>query len=158
MRICLSHSSLKFTVMIHDRELRSLLHKFGLKVTAARLRVLGVLVHSPVALSHRDILEKMGEQTTDKVTLYRTLHSFADCGLIHKVATKERSWRYALHNGDPDTIPHDGDHAHFICDICERIYCMPAVIPDQKQQVELKRGFSLRSEEYRLHGTCPQCH
>ncbi|MBP3193149.1 Fur family transcriptional regulator [Natronogracilivirga saccharolytica] len=136
---------------------REVLQKHGLKATATRIRVLEVLMNSDIALSHNDITERLDDASPDKVTLYRTLNAFVSCGLAHKVATEDRNWLYALQMHDGGTSMQPDDHAHFICDECERIYCLPMDAEYLKPAVPSDRGFIIKSQEFRLHGTCPEC-
>ncbi len=142
--------------MISDSQRKHILHRFRLKVTSARLFVLDILIRSDVALSHNDILSQARDPQLDKVTLYRTLDAFVKSGLAHKVATEDRNWLYALHHNDQKESFED-DHAHFVCDECERIYCVPVVPAGKLQISNSDQSFTVRSHEYRLHGTCPQC-
>ncbi len=143
--------------MLSQKRHKNILHQYGLKVTSARLRVLDTLMRSNIALSHADILSKIRDIQLDKVTLYRTLDAFVKSGLAHKVATEDRNWLYALDLSEHGDTVHR-NHTHFICDYCDRVYCLPVSpqvgIPDSSS-VE---GFEVRSHEFRLHGTCPQCH
>ncbi len=136
---------------------KKILQQHGLKVTSARLQVLDTLLCSEVALSHADILSRIPQARLDKVTLYRTLYAFVESGLAHKVATEDRNWLYALQMTErADTVI--GDHAHFICDHCERIYCLPVASGCDMPNPRAEDGFVFRSHEFRFHGTCPQCH
>jgi Fur family transcriptional regulator, ferric uptake regulator len=143
--------------MASESHRKNILHHFRLKVTSARLRVLDVFIRSEAALSHGDILARIHDAHLDKVTLYRTLDAFVKCGLVHKVATEDRKWLYALHHNGNEASVND-EHAHFICDECERVYCVPVVAAGGMKLQEGDQGFVVRSREYRLHGTCPQCH
>lgn len=138
--------------------LKDILKKYDLKVTPVRLSVLDVLVNSDVALSHADITEHLGDSSIDKVTLYRTLNSFHEKGLIHKVATEDRNWLYAIMLEDTVDPVSDHDHAHFICDICEKIFCFPVSEQTQSGILGIKEGFQVKQQEIRLHGLCPSCH
>ncbi len=140
-----------------SHHLKELLRNFGLKVTEARLQVLQVLINSDEALSHSDIQERMDDAQLDKVTLYRTLSAFEEKGLAHKVATEDLNWRYAVHlehseNGEPDE-----QHAHFVCNKCDRIYCFPVEGEDNVVTIQQKEGFVIKEQEIRLHGLCPDC-
>ncbi len=140
-----------------DDQLKRILHQYGLKVTVNRINVLRVLMDSPSALSHTDIISRIDDRKLDKVTLYRTLDAFTGCGLAHKVANEERNWLYALHMHGNNPVPSGDDHAHFICDHCDRIYCLPMGYEETQPLVKRYNGFVIRSHEYRLHGTCPKC-
>lgn len=137
---------------------REILHKYGLKVTATRIRVLDVLINSPVALSHSDIIGLIDDPMIDKVTVYRTLNAFTTQGLTHKVANEDRNWLYALYFHNSNQPATSDDHAHFICRQCERIYCMPITSMNPKPDVREIGGFVITSHEHRIHGVCPECH
>ncbi len=143
--------------MARNKQYHQFLRQCGLKVTSTRLLVLDVLMSSRTALSHGDILGKTRGSRLDKVTLYRTLDTFIKHDIAHKVASEDRTWLYALHPMDRNNIVHD-DHAHFICDQCERIYCLPVQTRNGMPAPESEEGFVIRTHEYRLRGICPQCH
>jgi Fur family transcriptional regulator, ferric uptake regulator len=139
------------------RDPRDILRQYNLKNTAIRLTVLEVLLKSRVALSHSDITERLNHDLIDKVTLYRTLNTFTEKGLTHKVPTKDRNWLYAIYDEDllhPET---DHYHAHFVCNKCEKIYCLPVEERAGMHRISHKMGFMITSSEVRLHGLCPIC-
>lgn len=139
-------------------DLKELLKRYDLKVTPVRLQVLQALIRSDVALSHADITDALGDGNLDKVTLYRTLNAFTEKGIVHKVATEDRNWLYAIMM-ENDTKPvSDHAHAHFICDRCEKIFCFPLGASANESVNSIKEGFIVREKEVRLHGLCPTCH
>lgn len=150
-----------YIVSMKEERLKSILRAFDLKVTKVRLNVLDLLLQSRAAMSHAQITDALQQFDLDKVTLYRTLNTFVEVGLAHKVATDERNWLYAIYSDDvnhhADHQSHDSAHAHFICEACEKIYCFPF----EEKQINLKQaemeGFSIKQHEIRLHGTCPVC-
>jgi Fur family transcriptional regulator, ferric uptake regulator len=139
------------------RDPRDILRQYNLKNTPVRIDVLDVLLSARVALSHADITEKLKGKEIDKVTLYRTLNSFTEKGLTHKVATDDRNWLYAIFDEDllhPETEHY---HAHFVCNKCEKIYCLPVEENNVMNRNSVNRGFRVMSTEVRLHGLCPIC-
>jgi Fur family transcriptional regulator, ferric uptake regulator len=136
----------------------SILKANELKVTPVRIQVLEVLLESGIALSHTDITNHLGDNTIDKVTLYRTLNHFHKKGLIHKVANEDRNWLYAILLPDFGRPEPDESHAHFICDDCEKIYCFPYGSFGYDNVVSQNNGFIVSKQEIRLHGLCPSCH
>lgn len=142
---------------MNEKDLQNILRRFDLKVTPVRLQVLNVLVHSDVALSHSDITDRIGDESIDKVTLYRTLNTFNEKGLIHKVATEDRNWLYAIMLETNQIPVSEHDHVHFICDSCEKIFCFPMSPQAPSGLAVLKDGFKVTEQEVRLHGTCPSC-
>lgn len=141
-----------------ETELKKILKEYNLKVTKVRLKVLQLLLTRGVAMSHTQISEELNDSSIDKVTLYRTLNSFTKAGIAHKVANEERNWLYAVYadSSHKQTHNHDQDHAHFVCDACDKIYCFP--LEDSLIKLNYnKAGFQVTSKELRLHGTCPIC-
>ncbi len=138
-----------------------LLRAYNLKVTRIRLQTLDVLMRSRTAMSHAQISQKLGPKDVDKVTLYRTLNTFVDKGLAHRVATEDRNWLYAIYRNDQahsHDQEHEHDHAHFVCDSCEKIYCFPVDSSALTVNNESMMGFEIKEKEIRLHGRCPVCH
>lgn len=120
----------------------------GLRVTPVRLRVLQVLAQARAALSHAEIDAQLAAPL-DRVTLYRTLDSFVSAGLAHKQVGAERVTRFALVDGADHSA-----HAHFTCDQCSTVYCMPAKPP---RRAQLPEGFELAGAALHFHGACPAC-
>jgi Fur family transcriptional regulator, ferric uptake regulator len=143
---------------MQNERVLSILRSSNLKITPVRIQVLEVLLESGVALSHTDITNLLGDNTIDKVTLYRTLNHFHKNGIIHKVANEDRNWLYAILVHDQDHLEADHLHAHFICDDCEKIYCFPFGSYGYDNVVSQRNGFIVNKQEIRLHGLCPSCH
>ncbi len=137
---------------------KNILRKHGLKATSIRLKVFELLASEGTALSHAEISSRLGDNGVDKVTLYRTLNSFTEKGLAHKVATEDRNWLYAIYERELyDDLQHDHDHAHFVCDDCDKIYCLPVHQGALEINENESMGFKITSKEIRLHGVCPVC-
>jgi Fur family ferric uptake transcriptional regulator len=129
-----------------------ILHRHDLKVTTVRIQVLKTLMDSSSAMSHQALSAALSDENLDKVTLYRTLSAFTEKGILHKIATEDRNWLYAI---SPDVDA--GGHAHFVCDVCEKVFCFP--VPHMVNPVALpKPGFQVKTQEILLHGHCPTCH
>lgn len=137
--------------------LTNILHSYHLRVTDTRLQVLDVLINSETALCHHEIAKALQKYFIDKVTLYRTLNTFEERGLIHKVANKDRIWQYAIYIKNSDKAEINRSHAHFVCDKCERIYCMPIAGSDTLPDIQCPGDFIVKEKELRLHGLCPEC-
>lgn len=126
-----------------------------MRITPARVEVLSLFVKEASALSHAD-LEKKLDPNFDRVTLYRTLSSFVDNGLIHKVPDEAGVQRFAYcnHEHEEHEGVHTHTHVHFNCSCCNRTYCLDDIhIPT----VNLPRGFSQDESVYLVKGTCNKC-
>ena len=70
-------------------------------------------------------VERLPEHT-DAVTVYRTLNTFTDKQLVHRVRGEDRTWRYALSGKASPRQPQQPahSHAHFVCETCGTVECL----------------------------------
>jgi len=141
-----------------ESNITDILHQHELKVTPVRVQVLSQLLQSAAAMSHQDISTALADATLDKVTLYRTLNVFTEKGILHKIPTEDRNWLYAVSpDVNQDGHDHAQPHAHFVCDVCDKVFCFP--IPNTATPIPLPDpGFEVKTQEILLHGNCPTCH
>jgi Fur family ferric uptake transcriptional regulator len=128
-----------------------LIQASGQRATPVRSAVLSILMETDAALSHAEILDRLqalGE--FDRVTVYRVLDWLVERGLLHKVAGAGRAWRFRLTRNE--TMHR---HAHFQCNQCGRIFCLPDVQPVLPKKVPA--SFSVESIELNLKGICDDC-
>ncbi|GAB4404243.1 MAG: transcriptional repressor [Bacteroidia bacterium] len=131
-----------------------LLRQHALRRTSHRVAILDVFVSHDKALGEREIEIKL-DQSCDRVTIYRTLSTFLDKGLIHRVPDDSGALKFALcAPGCHEAQQHRHDHVHFKCLICERTTCVDQVrIPI----VHLPQGYLLQEVDMLLKGRCPEC-
>ena len=72
-----------------------ILKRNNLSITDGRMKILELFYNSDGALAHADIEKKTG-LAVDRVTVYRTLQTFVEKGIIHQVPTTDNSILYAL--------------------------------------------------------------
>jgi Fur family ferric uptake transcriptional regulator len=132
----------------------NILSQHSLRRTVPRQAVLEVFVNERMALSQPEIEQLLSEQC-DRVTIYRTLTTFLENGLIHKVLDDKGAAKYALCSHDcADTKEHQHDHVHFKCEKCGQTRCLDHVhIPD----FNLPAGFRVRETNVLLQGVCESC-
>ena len=136
-----------------DTEVLSILKKNQLSVTEGRKKILELFYKSDGALAHADI-EKNTEAAFDRVTVYRTLQTFVDKGIIHHIPTTDNSILYALCKEDCEEGHYHDHHVHFICDNCHKTICLEDVtVPD----VKLPKGFKPKHAEMVVTGVCDDC-
>lgn len=134
-------------------ELPDILKRNQLSVTAGRMRILELFLNSPGALSHADI-EKNTGAVFDRVTVYRTLQTFVDKGIIHHIPTTDNSILYALCKDNCEAGHHHDNHVHFVCNNCSNTICLDEVtVP----QVKLPKGFRPNHTEMVVKGICGDC-
>jgi Fur family transcriptional regulator, ferric uptake regulator len=129
-----------------------LLKDFQLRSTPSRQEILHLFLKKEYALSHGDI-EKEISNSLDRVTVYRTLKTFLDKGLIHKVLDDEGSLKYALCNEACTSTAHHHNHVHFKCTRCGQTNCLDVEIP----AVRLPRGYKPFELNLLIQGVCENC-
>lgn len=130
-----------------------ILKRSQLSVTASRKKILELFQANGGALEHNDIEKRTGEKF-DRVTIYRTLQTFVEKGIIHTIPTADNSVRYALCKDECTEGHHHDKHVHFVCDECGTTYCLDAVaVPE----VNLPKGFKPTITEVVVSGTCKNC-
>jgi Fur family ferric uptake transcriptional regulator len=136
-----------------DAQIDEILRKNQLSVTGSRKRILELFLMSNGALAHGDIEKKTGEKF-DRVTVYRTLQTFLEKGIIHSIPTPDNSVLYALCKDDCTEGHHHDNHVHFICSRCGKTICLADVtVP----QVKLPAGFMPREYQMVVTGLCAEC-
>ncbi|MEO6638640.1 MAG: Fur family transcriptional regulator [Ginsengibacter sp.] len=136
-----------------EQEIIDILKQNRLSVTVSRQKILNFFLGTDGALSHADIEKRMGE-SFDRVTVYRTLQSFVEKGIIHLIPTTDNSIKYALCKSDCAPGHHHDDHVHFICGECEKTICLDDVnVP----VIQLPKGFTPGRVEMVVTGVCGEC-
>jgi len=129
-----------------------LLKNFKMRSTPSRQEILDLFLQKDYALSHGDI-DKGISNGLDRVTVYRTLKTFLDKGLIHKVLDDEGALKYALCNEACSTKGHHHDHVHFKCTQCGQTSCLDVEIPG----IRLPKGFRTEEINLLIQGVCDRC-
>ena len=130
-----------------------ILKQSGLSVTESRKKILDLFLESGGALAHADI-EKNTSSAFDRVTVYRTLQTFVEKGIIHQIPTIDNSILYALCKHNCEQGQHHDDHVHFICSTCDNTICLDEVtVPD----VKLPKNFTKQQAAMVVTGICEDC-
>ena len=130
-----------------------LLRRNNLSVTESRKKILNLFLNVQGALAHGDIERKAGEKF-DRVTVYRTLQTFVEKGIIHTIPTTDNSVRYALCRDSCTEGHHHDDHVHFICHQCGTTLCLEDVVVPE---IKMRKGFSVNEIEVVVKGICLDC-
>lgn len=130
-----------------------ILKRNQLSVTEGRKKILDLFLKSEGALSHNDI-EKETESAFDRVTVYRTLQTFVEKGIVHHIPTTDNSILYALCKDECEAGHHHDNHVHFVCEACSKTICLEKVVVPE---VKLPKGFTPRHSEMVVNGVCDDC-
>jgi Fur family ferric uptake transcriptional regulator len=136
-----------------EEEVLKKLEQLDLRKTAIRKEVLQLFFkYKGRALGSREIEEALGH--ADRITLYRTLRTFEQSGVIHQAVDGTGAAKYALCLDDCTTHEHHDEHAHFHCTRCGRTICLEGKL-DLK--VKAPRGYRVHHAHLVLEGECADC-
>lgn len=139
--------------MKSQEETDALLKQANLKLTPTRRLILKVFKKFPFALSYNDIDADIKE-SLDKVTIYRTLKTFEEKGIIHQVLDTSSQIKYALCSSSCSNHEHHDAHIHFKCTACEQTFC----IDDREiPPISLPKGFTGVQSSMLVEGICKDC-
>lgn len=88
----------------------------------------------------------------DRITLYRTLKTFEEKGIVHRIQENSTSKYILCHDGCNEQT-HKDWHLHFYCKICKETTCKEDVT------IPLSNGLDFRIDEIRFFakGICEKC-
>ncbi|HCM75825.1 MAG TPA: transcriptional repressor [Cytophagales bacterium] len=130
-----------------------ILKESKLRSTSSRSKILGLFLTHSHALSYSDIEREVGA-SFDRVTVYRTLKSFLEKGIIHKILDDTGGLKYGLCDNLCSYLKHQHDHVHFKCTQCGQTSCLNMVeIPG----FNLPNGYKVEEVNLLIQGMCSSC-
>ncbi len=129
----------------------SVLKRHKLRSTLVRRMVIEVLQDSRAALSATELEEQV---SSDRVTMYRTLKTFEETGIVHRVQDGTGIDKYALCGDSCTSERHAHAHPHFRCQRCEQTLCLQDV---EVLKPALPTGFAIDNIQLTYHGLCQSC-
>ena len=134
-----------------DTQVRRILKAAKLYRTECRTAILNVLLKAKKPLNQEQIAQRLGKKRFNKVTIYRTLESFCEASLVHKVFMEKRAWHFE----SAQDCSKSQCHPHFTCTSCGDTHCLTGMsLPMAKSP---HKGFIIRRQQVRLEGLCPAC-
>ena len=129
--------------------------KKDIRKTAFRQKVLDVFYQNENSITIGQIETAIGKH--DRITLYRTIKTFLDAGLIHEIVMPGDVKKLALCNDCEDgpnehASHHQHNHIHFHCAQCQEVICVDNELPN----IDL-RGYQIDSIEIQARGVCASC-
>ena len=133
------------------KRINELLRCVNLRRTKQRVAILGVLVRARRPRTADQIAAKLRTAPADRVTVYRTLETLLEAGIVHKAFLQQRTWHFELASNCTDTQC----HPHFTCTRCGATQCFTDVsLPMAKKPT---KGFVIDRQRVQLEGLCPRC-
>jgi len=131
---------------------KQLLRSHSLRITPFREQVLQLFLNQSAAISSRKIQDELAD--ADRITVYRTLKSFVEKGLVHEAFDGTDTPKYALCEEHCDEHAHHDQHVHFHCDNCDQTFCVEEV---EVPYITTPKGFEVKSTNVVLRGKCSVC-
>ncbi|MEQ8239959.1 MAG: transcriptional repressor [Cyclobacteriaceae bacterium] len=137
---------------MEQKERESILKNHRLRVTNCRLDVLEMFSKVDHALSQKDLEGSL--QGYDRVTLYRTLQSFIDKGVLHKIPNESGVATFGICFDTCTSEDHNHNHLHFKCNQCGNIECIEnQPIP----KIDVPNGYKVQHWNMIVDGLCKSC-
>lgn len=131
---------------------KEILKTHNQRITDCRLDVVEFFLESKKALSQGNLEEKFPQY--DRVTLYRTLNSFLDSGILHKIPNSTGVATYGVCYETCSPKHHDHNHIHFKCNKCGSIECLEGKpVP----AVSVPIGYQVEVVNMIVDGYCAKC-
>lgn len=136
-----------------QKQLADILRVHELRKTKIRLDILEYLQTHEYAISQPELEKHFGE-TYNRVSIYRTLSSFENNGIIHSVLDESGVQKFAVCKNHCKNEKHYDKHIHFKCRICEKTVCLyNTELPNFK----LPTGFAVQEIKCLVEGICEKC-
>lgn len=131
-------------------EIENKLRDKNTKPTSMRILVYDFLASQQVALSLSEIENYF--YPADRITLYRTLKTFEEKGIVHSIQENNTS-KYRLCSDDCSEQTHRDWHLHLYCKICKQTTCRTDISFKQPSDA------AVQIDEVRLFakGICENC-
>lgn len=123
-----------------------ILQQHQLSKTSGRREILEVFLKNESALSEKEIKDKTDIQC-DRATIYRTLNTFVNAGILHAIRNDEGPVKYVIKK-EPE------DHIHFKCTDCGKLVCLPDI---RISNIQLPAGYTQKESNFLVIGTCNRC-
>ncbi len=138
-------------VNIMEEELLKRLKDKGIKPTANRILVLQTMVEKNTPMSLTEIEREL--LTLDKSSIYRVMELFAKNDVVDTFENGRGVQMYELCQAK-GLCDNTDAHMHFYCEKCQKSYCLKELKP---KDLNLPKGFTIRSVSFVIRGVCYNC-
>lgn len=122
----------------------------NIRLTTMRILIYEYLEVVTAALSLSEI-EKYFHKA-DKVTIYRTIQTFQEHGLVHKILD-ENVTKYKLCGDLCSEVNHNDRHLHFYCKKCKETTCREEVVLPKNMESQVQ----IDEIQILAKGVCEKC-
>lgn len=129
------------------------LRRKGYRVTAQRTILLETIAHKGGHLSIQEVFQDARERLPglNLATVYRTVESLRDAGLVDWYAPGSEPMQFALRD-------HDDPHGHLVCRQCGQVSHLDLTLVSAfEKRVREACGFRVDGRHLTLQGLCEAC-
>ncbi|MEH6408033.1 MAG: transcriptional repressor [Leeuwenhoekiella sp.] len=133
-------------------EIEETLEINGVRPTAMRILIYKFMAEKKIALALTDIENAFSK--AERTTLYRTLKTFEDKGIVHQIEDGTGTSKYALCEPGCNCEIDQDLHLHFHCNNCDETVCLTEhKIP----HINLPEGYLAEDANLVIKGICEKC-
>jgi Fur family ferric uptake transcriptional regulator len=134
------------------KEIEEKLESKGIRPTAMRILIYKYMAEKEVAIALNDIENTFVK--ADRTTLYRTLKTFEEKGIVHQIDDGTGTSKYALCEPGCSCELDQDLHLHFHCTNCDETVCLTEhKIP----HINLPEGYMAEEANLVIKGICEKC-
>lgn len=134
------------------KEIEKRLDDNGVRPTAMRILIYKYMADKEVAVGLTDIENAFAK--ADRTTLYRTLKTFEEKGIVHQIDDGSNISKYALCEPGCNCELEQDLHLHFHCNNCDETVCLT----EQKiPHINLPDGYIAEDANLVIKGICEKC-
>lgn len=132
-------------------DFRELCRRHGLAVTHQRAVIYHSLLGAHGHPSPEEIYDSVRRQipTISLATVYKTLHTFIESGLLRELS---------LHHGSLRVDTRQEPHHHLVCTECKSVFDLDEeALKPAKVLGKIPKGFRIERMSVEIHGICAPC-
>ena len=129
-----------------------ILEQKSVRITPMRQLLLRHFLQEEAVLGLNELEEAFPK--ADRITIYRTLKTFEEKGIIHSIQNGTSEVKYALCKEHCEELYHVDRHPHFHCFVCGSVECLGSVI---LPPTILPEGYTAQETRMTIKGTCNRC-
>jgi Fur family ferric uptake transcriptional regulator len=134
------------------KEIEKRLTDTGVRPTAMRILIYKYMAEKEIAVALTDIENVFAK--ADRTTLYRTLKTFEQKGIVHQIDDGTHISKFALCEPGCNCELEQDLHLHFHCTNCDETVCLT----EQKiPHINLPDGYVAEDANLVLKGICEKC-
>jgi Fur family ferric uptake transcriptional regulator len=137
---------------LNETTANSILSEHGMNRTKVKTKLLLALSQSTSPLSVAELHAKLGEDSCDISTIFRTITQFKDKHLVQETNLGEGFFRYQL-----GLQSHDHHHHHVRCRNCGDIKLLDQCDLSLFEKMVSKLGFQNMQHHLEFTGICARC-